>query len=386
MLSATARPNRTSTRAPSRVAIAGQRRRDVASALTAPCLAAGCVPPTQLTLCPDRSGNVTARMIVTATAVIWSAGAGYQTCPVPGARSRRYRTGAAGSLPRGSRHHRQERAERGAVPGCLVQPARHGLDQLVVVGLCGAGPVGDNRPRGGMADLQPGFRFGKREPGVAGPPCCPLPVVIMRDGHGDVVAVGGELGGHVERLPAARVVAGGGVHDAVRSRAEPAAVVSAGRTPAGEHLGRRQGGIIGDAERVHRVQVRAAAPGEAGEKRRDRPRPTDPTQTRDMRQMSVGWRASPWPMQIEVIPGYTKVMKTAISLPDDTYEQATRQAQALGISRSEFFARAARSYLDQLASRSLTQQIDEALRTTDDDSNAAAAAAGRSYLAGQDDW
>ena len=91
-------------------------------------------------------------------------------------------------------------------------------------------------------------------------------------------------------------------------------------------------------------------------------------------------------VQFEVIPGYTKTMKTAISLPDETYQQATRQAQALGISRSEFFARAARSYLDQLASRSLTQQIDEALRTANDDSNAAAATAGRSYLAGQDDW
>ena len=53
---------------------------------------------------------------------------------------------------------------------------------------------------------------------------------------------------------------------------------------------------------------------------------------------------------------------------------------------SEFFARAARSYLGQLASRSLTQQINEALRTADDDSNAAAAGAGRSYLASQDDW
>jgi hypothetical protein len=104
------------------------------------------------------------------------------------------------------------------------------------------------------------------------------------------------------------------------------------------------------------------------------------------RQKIAGWRAPPRVIQIEVIPGYTSVMKTAISLPDDTYEQATRQAHALGISRSEFFARAARSYLDQLASRSLTQQIDEALRTADDDSNAAAAAAGRRYLAGQDDW
>jgi hypothetical protein len=79
-------------------------------------------------------------------------------------------------------------------------------------------------------------------------------------------------------------------------------------------------------------------------------------------------------------------VKTAISLPDDTYEQATRQAAELGISRSEFFARAARIYLDQLAAQSLTRQIDEALQAGDDDSNAAAAAAGRSYLARQDDW
>ena len=80
-------------------------------------------------------------------------------------------------------------------------------------------------------------------------------------------------------------------------------------------------------------------------------------------------------------------MKTAISLPDDTYAQATRRAAELGISRSEFFARAARRYLDELASPSLTQQIDEALQAAGgDDSNAAAAAVGRSYLAGQDDW
>ncbi len=87
-----------------------------------------------------------------------------------------------------------------------------------------------------------------------------------------------------------------------------------------------------------------------------------------------------------VIPGYTDSVKTAISLPDDTYEQATRQAAELGISRSEFFARAARSYLDQLAAQSLSRQINEALQTTEDDSNAAAAAAGRRYLADQDDW
>jgi len=85
-----------------------------------------------------------------------------------------------------------------------------------------------------------------------------------------------------------------------------------------------------------------------------------------------------------VIPGYTDNVKTAISLPDDTYDQATRRAAELGISRSEFFARAARSYLNQLAAQSLTEQIDEALRNAGDDSGTAAA--GRRYLADQDDW
>jgi hypothetical protein len=80
-------------------------------------------------------------------------------------------------------------------------------------------------------------------------------------------------------------------------------------------------------------------------------------------------------------------MKTAISLPDDTYEQATRQAAELGISRSEFFARAARRYLDDLAEESLTQQIDEALESAgSDDSSATAVAAGRARLASEDDW
>jgi hypothetical protein len=80
-------------------------------------------------------------------------------------------------------------------------------------------------------------------------------------------------------------------------------------------------------------------------------------------------------------------MKTAISLPDDTFEQATRQAAELGISRSEFFARAARRYLDELAEESLTQQIDEALAAAgSDDSGAVAVAAGHDRLASENDW
>jgi metal-responsive CopG/Arc/MetJ family transcriptional regulator len=80
-------------------------------------------------------------------------------------------------------------------------------------------------------------------------------------------------------------------------------------------------------------------------------------------------------------------VKTAISVPDETFEQATRQAAELGISRSEFFTRAARRYLDELASRSLIQQVNEALEAAgSDDSAAVAAQAGRRRLAAGDEW
>jgi metal-responsive CopG/Arc/MetJ family transcriptional regulator len=80
-------------------------------------------------------------------------------------------------------------------------------------------------------------------------------------------------------------------------------------------------------------------------------------------------------------------VKTAISVPDETFEQATKQAAELGISRSEFFSRAARRYLDELASRSLTEQVNAALNAAgDDDSAAAAAQAGRRRLAAGDEW
>ena len=93
------------------------------------------------------------------------------------------------------------------------------------------------------------------------------------------------------------------------------------------------------------------------------------------------------PEAVRVIPGYTIGMKTAISVPDETFEQATKQAAELGISRSEFFARAARRYLDDLAAHSLTQQLNEALQAArSDDSAAAATAVGRRRLAAEGDW
>jgi hypothetical protein len=65
----------------------------------------------------------------------------------------------------------------------------------------------------------------------------------------------------------------------------------------------------------------------------------------------------------------------------------SEQAAELGISRSEFFTRAARRYLDELASRSLTEQVNDALQAAGgDDSATAATAAGRKLLAAGDDW
>ena len=75
-------------------------------------------------------------------------------------------------------------------------------------------------------------------------------------------------------------------------------------------------------------------------------------------------------------------MKTAISLPDDTFERASRRAKDLGLSRSEFFARAASRYLEELDAGSVTKQIDAALKRigTIDNSNEVAAEAGRQLL------
>jgi len=88
-----------------------------------------------------------------------------------------------------------------------------------------------------------------------------------------------------------------------------------------------------------------------------------------------------------VIPGYTSRVKTAISVPEETFVQATRKAADMGISRSEFFSRAARRYLDDLASESLTDQVNQAITAAGGDESAAAAArAGRKRLAAGDAW
>ncbi len=90
-----------------------------------------------------------------------------------------------------------------------------------------------------------------------------------------------------------------------------------------------------------------------------------------------------------VIPSYTLGMKTAISIPDETFEKASRRALDLGMSRSEFFSRAAARYLDELDAESITRQIDLAVAALaqQDDSAADAVAVGRQVLAdASGDW
>lgn len=55
------------------------------------------------------------------------------------------------------------------------------------------------------------------------------------------------------------------------------------------------------------------------------------------------------------------VMKTAISLPDDTFKRVDHAAKRLGVSRSEFFTQAAERWLDALDDDGTTEAIDRAI-------------------------
>lgn len=58
-------------------------------------------------------------------------------------------------------------------------------------------------------------------------------------------------------------------------------------------------------------------------------------------------------------------MKTAISLPDETFARVEQAAKRLGVSRSEFFARAAERWLHDLDDDQITDAIDRALAGVD---------------------
>lgn len=52
-------------------------------------------------------------------------------------------------------------------------------------------------------------------------------------------------------------------------------------------------------------------------------------------------------------------MKCAISIPDDVFHRVEVEVKRLGVSRSQFFADAARRYLEQLSRQHVKEQIDE---------------------------
>ena len=54
-------------------------------------------------------------------------------------------------------------------------------------------------------------------------------------------------------------------------------------------------------------------------------------------------------------------MKTAISVPDDTFRRVDAAAKRLGVSRSEFFARAAERWLRSLDDDGTTDAINRAI-------------------------
>lgn len=62
-------------------------------------------------------------------------------------------------------------------------------------------------------------------------------------------------------------------------------------------------------------------------------------------------------MPARLYPVILGCVKTAISIPDDTFVRVEKQAAELGISRSEFFTRAARKYLAELEAESITARI-----------------------------
>lgn len=77
-------------------------------------------------------------------------------------------------------------------------------------------------------------------------------------------------------------------------------------------------------------------------------------------------------------------MKTAISVPDETFARVNAAAARLGVSRSEFFARAAERWVAELESNATTEQIDAVLADGHDDANDAFIAHAARRLAGDE--
>ena len=63
-------------------------------------------------------------------------------------------------------------------------------------------------------------------------------------------------------------------------------------------------------------------------------------------------------------------MKTAISVPDETFDRAERAARKHGLNRSQFYAAAAERYASELEASDLTAAIDAVCEQADTDESA----------------
>ena len=58
-------------------------------------------------------------------------------------------------------------------------------------------------------------------------------------------------------------------------------------------------------------------------------------------------------------------MKTAISIPDELFEEAEQEAKRRGLSRSELYANAVREYVEKYRTDDITGRLDEIYAETD---------------------
>ena len=61
----------------------------------------------------------------------------------------------------------------------------------------------------------------------------------------------------------------------------------------------------------------------------------------------------------EYNPRYTQAMKTAVSLPEDIFQQAEAAARKLRMSRSQLYARAIAEFLEHSQTESVTARLNE---------------------------
>jgi len=83
--------------------------------------------------------------------------------------------------------------------------------------------------------------------------------------------------------------------------------------------------------------------------------------------------------------GYTLGMKTAISIPDDVFEDAERLARDLRQSRSALYSRAVREYVARHSPDSVTATLDALLAEEVEPDSEFVAAAARHVLE-RSDW